>query len=449
MRILIIYILFQLILCNQDTLILVSNKVITKNDFMRRAEYSIRPGYCKSNEDIDKKIILNSLIAEKLFAIENLEDTLINKKTSNFINGIKEQMMRKLMLEEHINKNLHIDDSSINNLYSQSQFEYQINFITLKPHQIKKIDTQETFEEISQKLNIVPSSKNITFFTCSNNTVWNFFYNQNVIKNGDLIGPLSLSSNDLIMIKVLKKKRNIIIGADNQKRYYSEVKKHYIEFESSKIRADFISNIMSKKKLEFRKKSFINFANYYQDKSNTTINFQDVLFQINGQNWTIKDVQDIIKSRPILFRDSYSNEEDFYQEFKLALVDVIRDYFITNKAYEENYENHITVINEIDIWLDYALAVDKKNKVLNNNINSKKYSNDYDLIENIIKPEMEILFNKYSEEIIVDVDMLDNIKLSSIDMIGTNIKKPYQLIVPPFPMLTTKNKINYGVKKPI
>ena len=62
MRILIIYILFQLILCNQDTLILVSNKVITKNDFMRRAEYSIRPGYCKSNEDIDKKIILNSLI---------------------------------------------------------------------------------------------------------------------------------------------------------------------------------------------------------------------------------------------------------------------------------------------------------------------------------------------------------------------------------------------------
>ena len=206
---------------------------------------------------------------------------------------------------------------------------------------------------------------------------------------------------------------------------------------------------MNDKNLKFIKKSFVDFANYYQNKSNISINFQDVLFQLNGKDWTIKEMQNIIKYRPILFRNSYSNKEEFYQEFKLALVDVIRDYFITSKAFEENYENHPAVINETNIWLDYTLAVDKKNKVLNNNINSKKYSHDYDLIENILKPEMEILFNKYSEEIIVDVDMLDSIKLSSIDMIGVNIKKPYQLTVPPFPMLTTKNKINYGVKKPI
>ena len=206
---------------------------------------------------------------------------------------------------------------------------------------------------------------------------------------------------------------------------------------------------MNDKNLKFIKKSFVDFANYYQNKSNISINFQDVLFQLNGKDWTIKEMQNIIKYRPILFRNSYSNKEEFYQEFKLALVDVIRDYFITSKAFEENYENHPAVINETNIWLDYTLAVDKKNKVLNNNINSKKYSHDYDLIENILKPEMEILFNKYSEEIIVDLDMLDSIKLSSIDMIGVNIKKPYQLTVPPFPMLTTKNKINYGVKKPI
>ena len=448
MKLIAAYIFFQFILCNQDTLILVSDKVITKNDFIRRAEYTVRPSYCKSNEDIDKKIILNSLIAEKLFSIENLENETVNE-ISSFINGIKEQNMRKLMLEEYVNQNLHIDESLINMLYNQSQFEYEINFITFNQDQIEAHDIQKSFEEISKKINVIPSSKDIAFFNCSNDTIWNLFYNQNPVKTGDLIGPILLSEQESIIIKVLKKKRNIIIGTSNQKTRYSDVRDYYIKFKSSKIRQDFISNIMSNKKLEFRKESFINFANHYQKKLGTEINSQAILFQLNGKDWTIEEMQNIIKTRPILFRDSYSNIESFYQEFKLALVDIIRDYFITNKAYKENYQNRPEVENEINIWTDYALAIDKKNKIIKNNINSKKYSHDYDLIENILKPEIEVLFNKYSDEIIVNVDMLDSIKLSSIDMIGVNIKKPYQLIVPPFPMLTTKNKINYGVKKPI
>ena len=181
MKLITAYIFFQFILCNQDTLILVSDKVITKNDFIRRAEYTVRPSYCKSNEEIDKKIILNSLIAEKLFSIENLENKAVNNKISNFITGIKEQNMRKLMLEEYVNKNLHIEENLINNLYNQSQFEYEINFITFKSNQIKVDDIQKSFEEISEKINVVPSSKDITFFTCSNNTLWDLFYNQNTI----------------------------------------------------------------------------------------------------------------------------------------------------------------------------------------------------------------------------------------------------------------------------
>ena len=42
MKILIIYLLTQLIICNQDTLILIQDKVITKNDFIRLQEL-IRP----------------------------------------------------------------------------------------------------------------------------------------------------------------------------------------------------------------------------------------------------------------------------------------------------------------------------------------------------------------------------------------------------------------------
>ena len=56
-----------------DVLAQVGNKIITKQDFIRRAEYTIRPDYCRQSNYIHKKIILNSLIAEKLTALE-MED---------------------------------------------------------------------------------------------------------------------------------------------------------------------------------------------------------------------------------------------------------------------------------------------------------------------------------------------------------------------------------------
>ena len=56
-----------------DVLARVGDRVITTQDFIRRAEYTIRPDYCRQSNYIHKKIVLNSLIAEKLIAIEMSE----------------------------------------------------------------------------------------------------------------------------------------------------------------------------------------------------------------------------------------------------------------------------------------------------------------------------------------------------------------------------------------
>ena len=48
----------------------IGNRVITVNDYIKRCEYVPRPNYCKNNNYIHKKIALNSLIAEKLLALE-------------------------------------------------------------------------------------------------------------------------------------------------------------------------------------------------------------------------------------------------------------------------------------------------------------------------------------------------------------------------------------------
>ena len=55
---------------DNQVLAYVGNQVITIQDFLRRSEYSIRPAYCRQSNYIHKKIVLNSLIAEKMTALE-------------------------------------------------------------------------------------------------------------------------------------------------------------------------------------------------------------------------------------------------------------------------------------------------------------------------------------------------------------------------------------------
>ena len=72
-----LFILFLFLSCaekpfvpEEAVLAQVGEKFITIQDFIRRAEYTIRPDYCRQDNYIHKKIILNSLIAEKLASLE-------------------------------------------------------------------------------------------------------------------------------------------------------------------------------------------------------------------------------------------------------------------------------------------------------------------------------------------------------------------------------------------
>ena len=105
--------------------------------------------------------------------------------------------MRKMMLEDYVNKNLIIDNNAIINLYNKAQFEYETNFIMLKTTEIDKVSLENSFEKISKKTNLKPDSKYITFFNCSNDKICDYFYNKNEIHKGDLIGPIELSQNQI------------------------------------------------------------------------------------------------------------------------------------------------------------------------------------------------------------------------------------------------------------
>ena len=100
----------------KDILAKVGDRFITSKDFLQRAEYTIRPEYCKGNYYIHKKIILNNLIAEKLLAleIESSNMNAINEGAAAFIKGRKEQSMRQLLYYKQGYQKSKVDKSEIN-----------------------------------------------------------------------------------------------------------------------------------------------------------------------------------------------------------------------------------------------------------------------------------------------------------------------------------------------
>ena len=111
-------IIINLIGCDSDTnskeviIAKVNDKSISLNEFLRRAEYTIRPSYCKNNSNIDKQIILNSLIAEKLFSIEAEKNGFVinqNKDIQLYMQGRKEQAMRQILYNNEVTKKVKIE----------------------------------------------------------------------------------------------------------------------------------------------------------------------------------------------------------------------------------------------------------------------------------------------------------------------------------------------------
>ena len=95
------------------------DRIITREDYINRAEYTLRPQYCRGNQYFHKKIILNNLIAEKLLAIES--DSVYNEfKPSgliSFIKGRKEQAMRQLLYFKEGYEKVSIDNKKLNHYF--------------------------------------------------------------------------------------------------------------------------------------------------------------------------------------------------------------------------------------------------------------------------------------------------------------------------------------------
>tara|TARA_B100000212_G_scaffold187891_1_gene141738 strand:+ start:1100 stop:2581 length:1482 start_codon:yes stop_codon:yes gene_type:complete len=450
----------------------IGNRVITVNDYIKRCEYVPRPNYCKNNNYIHKKIALNSLIAEKLLALE------FEKKKLNFTNaqnsliaGRKEQSMRQMMLKVNGFDKVQLDSGVVDIIAKQSKRTYEVSFLILNTFQKKQVSEKRitSLANIQYHLSDIPaaSTKLIGLNDEMPDEVKNILFFSKPAKNF-LYGPVSLSKEKHMFFEVSSWNTLVSVTDEQKKQAYLDAEKTYRESTALKIYKKYVSVLMSQKELVFDPEVFQVFSDrmskiYLIEKEkkesviqNTIWNeetksvddsfsFNDLkilrkekLLTFDNEKFSIGNVLDLIKKHPLVFRNRNVSSKSFSNELKYALVDLFRDREITEKAYSLGYDKQRDIVNVENKWKDFISSSVMKN-VLTTGLSDK---------EAFIKlsSKVDSLQKLHSNIIKIDTDKFEQIKLTSIDMNVIYTNQAYPLIEPSFPILTDDHVLDYGQK---
>jgi len=457
-----------------DVLARVGDRVITVQDFIRRAEYTIRPVYCRQSNYVHKKIVLNSLIAEKLTAIEMSEkkdDLLQSQYFHNYLTGRKEQSMRQVYYNDNFFSKTVAPDSTIEKLLPISGRSIEVNYINLPD--------LESFNKIQgllkQKFSLPDIYNNIwggeipkrvvKFFDKEPDFIHEQLFKKN-IKKGQLIGPFTNDDGSFLIMNIAGWTDKVSITEAEQEIRWNDVKDMVKEKIAKKKYLNNIKEIMSGKKINFNPTVFDQYSyeaskTYLQDadskknainkalweeienpktvtlNNNSKIFPDDVILEYDNKQWTVKDINQLIQKHPLVFRKRTIGKSQFRSQLKLSLADLLRDQSINKECYKIGLEKDWRVKSNVSMWRDaYASKrfVSMSNKGSNHN-GTVLYN---DLVDS--------LQNKYSNRIKINTDIFEKIDLTSTDMIVTQRGLAYPIIVPSFPILTSDDRLDYGSK---
>ena len=437
----------------------IGDKIITINDFIKRSEYNVRPNYCNGNSIEAKQIILNSLIAEKLIAINDTTD--LEESHLQILQGRKEQKMREVFYNRDIYNKVKLDSIELQKVYVNSQKNFKISYITLPEketlEEIKNSlkDSIFTFEEVVKNLyhvNEIPT-RNINFKEHVNeNTYRNFFSNE--IQLGQIYGPIFVDDYySLFRVDDWVETRNISeIQRNND---LSNLKKSVKDLKAKIDYRLFVNSIMQGKNLRLHSENFDKLAinidteigKLPMDKSEIEIRdisknkkysknmlLDDIIFNISDKDWTLRDLNNLIILDPINIKRS-QNKNNLKRKIKNLIIKKLETYYITQVAYD-------LVNQEKTIWTDYI----KSSQVISNLINSsgeKFIGTDNKFFNEILNPLFDSLIEEYSDIVKVNINYFTDINISSIDMHAFFKQQSHSLVVPLFPIITNRKEIEY------
>ena len=463
----------------------VGSRIITLQDFIRRAEYSIRPLYCRQANYIHKKIILNSLIAEKLFALEAEKtkvDLLDYGFFQSYIRGRSEQAMRQLHYYEEFYKQVELDSVVVLSAYKLAGRTVDITFLnlpdlnsanTIKDLVVEGMSLDSAYSMIWGQ--DAPPKKYLNWFDKESADLHKAIFNSNITK-GSIIGPLATDNKTFILLQVNGWIDRPAVTESDVSLRMADVRKRLREHDGEQRYKEWVQNIMTGKQLELNPNVFSSYTEkvadiYLQSDSVKQVQYSkflwydpeldfisdslinaplksfaetDILFHLDNIPWTIHEFHQELKKHPLVFRKKKMNRGEFQAQLRFAIADLVRDIEITKYCYEKEYEQSSAVKLNRELWYDSSIAR------YHRDILFKEKGFLYDDPEDVatrMNPLVDSLQTLYSDQIEIDTDLFESIELTSIDMTVIQQGAPFPKVVPPFPIFTNDNKLDYGRRK--
>ena len=458
-------------------LALVGDRSITIQDFIRRSEYTIRPAYCRQSNYLHKKIVLNSLIAEKLTAMEiqgSNDQLLESSNFKMFLKGRKEQAMRQIFYHDSFIKQVSIAEDDINRNYSLAGRTCKVNYINLPD-----ISTTKKVIELVEKNVSLDSiytslwegetpSRLIDWFDKEPDFIHDQLFNEELEK-GAFLGPFKTEANNYLIMEVVSWTDQPLITDHDQQTRWNDVDERLTEKVATKNYMEYVERLMSDKKMELSPAVFSSYASlaegyYLKDEeekkkalnkaiwddveqkeldhidTHPELDPSDVLFTYDNKDYTIKEFNDLLRSHPLVFRKRKMNKREFSSQLKLAMADVLRDMEVTNICYDKDFDKDWRVLSDSDQWNDaYASKryIEKRFKIGGGS--QQELLESFDTV-------IDSLQEVHSKKIKINMDAFEKIDLTSTDMVVKYQGLPYPIVVPSFPIITTDDRLDYGSK---
>jgi hypothetical protein len=478
LRLSVILLLGVLISCSEEKqeniVAKIGEREISVDEFLNRSELTPRPFYCRSDSEQDKIIILNTLITEKLFALEGQsKSTLLDKHMFKaYIKGRKEQYMREELFNQMAVKESELDSVDISEAFKLAGLVYDVDFYRLGTE--KGLSLQKDLEanpgsedSVFNALSDLEQTPRHTvhFIDPEFPSLHHTLYSKKWSK-GEIIGPIRLRETQYMVLRI----KNVLYDpaisqteiVDRRKR----VKEKLVEKQTNQRWNQFTASLMKGKKIQFipditKKVAQLWIHNFMKDDriiqvegssdkqygqfvQEVDLLSAETMFKVNNDIWTVADFKNALLSHPLIFRKADLAPSEYLQQFRLAVADLVQDIFITKEAYAQGIDNIKTIKNKVAMWEDAYLALEHRENIIAAHRDNKEEGEQNRNYHKLIEPYIDNLKNKYKGRIEINMELLNKIKLTNTDFISAQQFVPYQQIVPAFPFLTRDDQLGFG-----
>jgi hypothetical protein len=470
---------------DSDEIILVriADRSITVQDFLNRMELSPRPFYCRGSSEKEKAIALNSMIAEKMLAIEAGDECkpLRNELFSNYIKGRKEQLMRDKLYEIEAMKKVRLDSISVNKGIKAAQMNYEVEFFMLPKETAAKIqdmlpETLNTASRIFEQLSEIhrPQSRRVNYLDNDVMPIQEALFNKPIPEN-EVVGPINIDDENYLFLRIKDFKYSPALSVTEHARR-AELVVEKMTFEQARANwDDYVYRVMDGITIRFDRSTFEALLQMFSDKTmnddpnptleDITEDMNDIIinqndefemflkepfFSIDGEVWTVGDFRKLVLSHPIVFRDDeITTPREFVKAFRTAILDVIQDHTINQEGYKRNIDKLPGIQRKTLIWQDFFVAKYQQEKYLDqirkrSNFDPENLKGNHNTY---IDTYIDSLQQQYQSKIELNFEEYNKIKLINTQMVGIRPKVPYADLVPAFPANAIDEDIEYITKK--